>query len=358
MNFLGFDFYGAGNIGDDLMVDGFLAQGGRELALVGSVPRAVGPLQRRAPEVQWFQDSPAERRRRLAGVRHWIGVGGTPFQATSGTWLLDQIEQDLTHLPREARATMCGVGAEEEALRHGEQMTRICARLERISVRDEFSGRIVAQCLPPERRHIVRVGADLAHLSLQRLFPVAPVPGPRRWALGLCYYSESLDAANLDALREMICSCPDRRRVVLIANETRRDFECRVYSRMLGWHWLGGKLPLLRGPRLIRPDYPTGSLEELVSFHGEIETVLSARFHALLAAAWAGCRLVALSRCSKISALAQTLDIPLVPEPFTARALRQALAAARQVPRPRLAQLAAQAKSAVAEILPPPAAGG
>lgn len=351
MNFLGFSFYGAGNIGDDLMLDGFLTQGGSGLHLVGYVPRPVSCLVRRAPDVTWMHDVPGERRQGISTAQRWIGVGDTPFQATSGTWLLDQIADDMAVLPGHAIATMCGVGAESEVMRHRDLVVKICARLDRIATRDAFSAEILLDCLPPEQRSKIRVGSDLAHISLKRLFPSAPDQGPRRHGVGICYYSESINPSNFAALQEMIRSSSRRERMVLIANETRPEFESDIYSRMLGWKWLRNAFPSLLAPRIILPPYQEGGLEELVGFYADIETVLSSRYHSLLTAAWAGCRLAALSRSSKIVALAKELDIPLVSEPFTPQAIRTAIQEARVVPRAQLLDLALLAASSVHDTL-------
>jgi hypothetical protein len=80
-NLLGFDFYGTGNIGDELMLDGLPGAGGAADAIplqcVIRDERRITTLARRFPAVQWTS---AEEKR----YRKWMGVGSTPIQCTVG----------------------------------------------------------------------------------------------------------------------------------------------------------------------------------------------------------------------------------------------------------------------------------
>jgi polysaccharide pyruvyl transferase WcaK-like protein len=57
-------------------------------------------------------------------------------------------------------------------------------------------------------------------------------------------------------------------------------------------------------------------MEELIGHFNEYDLVLSSRFHALLTAAWFRCRVIALSLSSKISQLAEELDVEMIEPDF------------------------------------------
>src|ERR1700761_6297644 len=95
---LGFDFYGSGNIGDDLMLAGFL-QGLSQVgsawpALHGRSRFPLGTQQTRFPEITWV-DTAAAARKPADPEACWAGVGDTPFQLTSGPWFLEYSLEEL-----------------------------------------------------------------------------------------------------------------------------------------------------------------------------------------------------------------------------------------------------------------------
>src|ERR1044071_3659612 len=81
---LGHHFYGAGNLGDDFMLAGFLGAM-RTLAPSASftccVPFALEPLRTRFPSIEWQVYDEAVRARCIAQCDVWLGLGGSPFQS-------------------------------------------------------------------------------------------------------------------------------------------------------------------------------------------------------------------------------------------------------------------------------------
>jgi polysaccharide pyruvyl transferase WcaK-like protein len=91
---IGFNFYGAGNIGDDLMLFGFLQamqQRGDRISLTCCSPYSLAPLRRRFPQIDWRPDTEAEREEAMRHADIWLGVGATTFQLKSGQWQRDHL---------------------------------------------------------------------------------------------------------------------------------------------------------------------------------------------------------------------------------------------------------------------------
>src|SRR5207253_2167970 len=114
----------------------------------------------------------------------------------------------------------------------------------------------------------------------------------------------------------------------------RWDFERAVFMKLKDTHQgLSSKAILLV------PDYQHGSLADLVTPIQHCRVVLSARYHGLLAASWAGCRVGGIARSSKIRSLSQDLGIPYIDRPVTLTNLRKLKNDAMPVPRERLLAL-------------------
>jgi hypothetical protein len=347
---MGFDYCGAGNIGDDLMIGGFL----RALERLGLADRMElfsfcygdpASQRRRFPQVNWI-----DRRERenwinnpvLRGVDCWAGVADTPMQATGGMWLIDRMFADLPHLPRFAQKLLISVGAETEALPLRARLGRIVEMFERISTRDEMSlGVFHGLGANPSR---CRAGADLAHLTLQEIAGKAPAPPAREFDLGIIVAGDTLSAPDVDVIGDFILQAPAR--VAFIANETRlqKNFERGIHARLVERH--GRRM--LDAAELIVPDYEQDSVAHLAAPVSRCRVVLSSRYHGALAAAWMGCDLGIIARSSKVLAAATDLQVPFISPPLSLAGLQGLLAQAIPV-RPRvLADLAEKAVEGVA----------
>src|ERR1035438_2265954 len=93
---LGHHFFGAGNLGDDFMLAGFLsALGGRAARLTCCVPRPAGPLARRFPGIDWLPYDDSTRRACIENCDAWLGLGGSPWQAAVSSWFADHLAAEL-----------------------------------------------------------------------------------------------------------------------------------------------------------------------------------------------------------------------------------------------------------------------
>lgn len=340
---LGFDFYGSGNIGDDLTLGGFAAALPASGLTVAGFPAFDPSTQaRRFPMIEWHPGARGDRARILAAHDCWAGVGDTPFQLSSGCGMLEQILADLQACERLAKPMyMLGVGCEREVLADRRAVIEIVRRLEHVWTRDDASRELLVDhgAADPQR---VTAGSDLAHITLQGLFPLRTGRGA---ALGVNYYAESPRRGDAVALRRFLAQVGPRQPVVFFCQETRpKGFDLDAYRRIRGgWRPWRRRLPV----GLQTPDYASGGMPDLVEHFRSYDIVMSSRYHALLAAAWAGCRVVGLGRGSKLEICARELGVPLVTSPFTEPALLQAYAEAQPLPRERLEASADRARKSV-----------
>jgi polysaccharide pyruvyl transferase WcaK-like protein len=317
---IAFDFWGAGNLGDDLMLDGFLrgiehcgvAYEGRLSSLSA---HDIGSQRTRFPRVRWV-DSRNQHTlfEAIARAELLLGVGDTPFQVTCGDWFLRHLSAIMDHLDAGTEAIFIGVGAEEEVLERAPDFVPILQRVSRCSTRDAFSCAVLRR-LSAQAATCLSVGGDLAHISLEQL--AAAVSPNRQFALGVVLGIDTLSGADLGVIRGFLQALPGP--VAFITQDCRDE---------PGWRSaLRAKLI----PR--RPDYAACTVAELVLPFAECATILTSRLHGILAAAWMGCRVAAIGRSSKVIAIAEKLGVPLVKPPLGEEVLRSVMVHAIHVPR-------------------------
>ena len=308
-----FDFYGAGNIGDDLMIDGLR----RAASLLEPRPRIVcacahdiASQRRRIVGVRWLDSAAFDALTPEAGDV-WVGAGGTPFQMTSGDWFLRWLEGKGSQMDGAAHRVLLCVGAEDEIEGEADRFSRIARRFDRISTRDEHAAGVVRSLGVDTGR--VFAGADLADISLAPLTKSST----RRPAfdLGLVALNEGNDAALAETLGAFVAESNGC--ATFIAGDVRglAGFESDL-ARAARTSVASVDAPLLA------PAYAGGSMEDLLVPFTMCERVVSWRYHGLLAAAWLGRRVGAVARSSKVRALAEDLGVPWRPSPVSVDDLR------------------------------------
>jgi len=329
--FLGFDFYGAGNVGDDLMIAGFLKglAAKQNYNLTCCIPpERVYAQKQRFPEIRWISASTEERVSLINRSDLWLGVGGTPFQAVGGKWLLKRIVADYESCPNVPK-WMIGVGCEKEVVNELEFAKYIVDRTERIWSRDNASRSVLLNELEASEDRVLS-GGDLAHIFLEKTMPVSEERDRTGSSLGLIVYGEELSKRDLDAVKSFTAGIRNRFTVTFLANDVRpQKMEHRIYNRIYG----GILSPFRRKPGWFAPDYQAADTTELIRHFLMYDTVLSSRYHGLLAAAWAGCKVAVISRSSKLSFLAAELDVPATSGKLTEGGLLNCLGSAKKVSR-------------------------
>lgn len=295
---LGFHFYGAGNIGDELMLAGFLRflrETGRFPRMTCSTPHDIVSQRHRFPEIEWMAYESELRRSSIRECDVWLGLGDTPFQSDSGMWLLDHIVEEVSMLREYSTAGyMLCVGVNNRAATLMPQAETIMADMRQLWMRDIGSANLLADKFG---WHKLRPASDLAHLyfdspKISRLAGVSEEP------LLMVIASEDIAHLSYQALGKVVMDWPGP--VYWYCQEV-REFACSelyVYARLPD--------EARAKVKLITPDYHGGCMEELIAAFDGAGACLTSRYHSAVGAAWRGLRTAVFSRNDKLaSATAQ-----------------------------------------------------
>lgn len=343
---LGHHFYGAGNLGDDFMLAGFLAAMrtlAPRAAFTCCVPFALDPLRHRFPAIEWLPYEHASRAAAIAACDAWLGLGGSPFQSEQSRWFIDHLIGDAELCTRAGKPMFfLGVGVQSPAELAQPDVRRLCAHAAGIWTRDTASAdRLRALPSPPP----IEAAADLAHIFFRDNPP--PAVSPRRVTLvaNFDYSAWPGQSACLAAIRGLSAS-----EHVWLAQESR---ELPGAERALH-----AALPAADKSRwrLVSPESSaseaTGApLGDVLNRWPSGEWLVTSRYHAALAGAWAGSKIVIIGTNEKLRAAAHTLHVPLISREADEAAVTRALASAAPVPRALLDSLARRAYDATAAVV-------
>lgn len=325
---LGHHFYGAGNLGDDFMLAGFLAALrtlAPEARCTCCVPFPLPPLARRFPTLTWLPYTEADRARAIAGCDVWLGLGGSPFQSAQSRWFLDHLVGDADLCAR-ARKPMyyLGVGVQTAAELAAPDVRRLCAQAAAIWTRDAASADRLQALLPAAR---IAAAADLAHLFFREVPPPAAAPGRVALVANFDYGAWPGQADALRALERL----PATERLWL-AQESRElpGAELCLHAALPNaerarWRLVSPEIP---GPPTVASAEAGAPLTEVLARWPSPEWLLTARYHAALAGAWAGSKIVVLATNEKLRAAAHDIGAPLLPPDADEAAVARAFAAA------------------------------
>lgn len=336
---LGHHFYGAGNLGDDFMLAGFLSAM-RRLApgatFTCCVPFDREPLRRRFPEITWLPCEDAARERAVTESDVWLGLGGSPFQSGRSRWFVDHLAGEAAFCERAGRPMFfLGVGVQDAAEIDDPTVRRICGNAVRIWTRDPASA---ARLQSRGAARSVAAAADLAHLFFRDTPPPPAKAGRVTLVANFDYDAWPGRSACLAAIAGLR---PAER--VWLAQESRELpgaeralFATLPDSEKAGW-------------RLVSPEQPGAPLPRVLDRWPSGEWLVTARYHATLAGAWAGSKTVVIAINEKLRAAAAELNAPIITPDADQDAVGRALAAIVSLPPPR-AQ-ADRAEAACAEFV-------
>jgi hypothetical protein len=340
---IGHHFYGAGNIGDDLMMGGFLAavaRGGRAVELTCASAFDLDSQRLRFPQVTWVPYDGAARERCIEACDVWLGLGDTPFQTAVGNWFYRHLADELDLCRRHGKPMyFLGVGAEHESAVVGNDLAAPVLRAARhVWARDAQSAGWLAAAAGD---HKVTAAADLAHVYLRDRARRPLEPG----MTGLVLNFEDPRLFNPAALLALVEQGPERRAFRWLVQEV------RALAGSETWTYRALSAPLRRRLEVRSPDYARDALDGLLDAWGAPETLITSRYHAAVAGAWWGARVVAVCRSGKVQGWVEQGGATGLAAFDDVTEIRRAAAAARPVPPDRLTALADAAERSVAAFL-------
>lgn len=299
---LGHHFYGAGNLGDDFMLAGFLGAM-RTLEPQASfsccVPFALEPLRQRFPAIEWLPYDTASRERCIAACDIWLGLGGSPFQSAQSRWFVDHLVGEADACARGGKPMFfLGVGVQTAEELESLDIKRICRQAAGIWTRDAASANRIRRLSASPR---VEAAADIAHVFFRELHPPAAKPGRVTLVANFDFGTWPGQSAALASVEKLGPS--DR---VWLAQESRELpgaeralFAALPASRQFRWN-------------LVSPESAGDPLSHVISRWPSGEWLLTARYHAALAGAWAGSKVVVIATNEKLRAAARELRAPVI----------------------------------------------
>jgi polysaccharide pyruvyl transferase WcaK-like protein len=331
---LGHHFYGAGNLGDDFMLAGFL-RALRTLRpdarLTANIPFPLAAVRARTSEVDWQPYELALRQRNIQSCDAWLGLGGSPFQSALSRWFIDHLVADAEI----CRATgkpmyFLGVGVQGGHELDVPEVRQLCGQAAAIWTRDSASAAQLRQL--PEIGPVA-AAADLAHIFFQQTPPPRAQAGRVTLVPNFDYGVWTGRDACLRAVNQL-----DPAACVWLAQESRElpGAEITLHAAL--------PEPECSKWQLVSPDVAGAPLAEVLDRWPSGEWLITSRFHAAIAGAWAGSKVVVIGINEKLRSIARDLDAPLIEPDADEPTVLQALRSARPSPRPAtLAQQAWQA---------------
>lgn len=326
--FIDFHFYGTGNIGDDLMLDGFLQALSTDNEINCLSVGDIKSQKLRFPRVNFESYSLQKRIEYFELSDLIIGVGDTPFQVSCGKWMLNHMNTAVDISGNKHKIYLIAVGAEKEVLKQKAIVKKIIDSCANITTRDSVSADIL-RTLSNDK---IFDGSDLANISLKLLSERIHEQDMRSVDYAICYADESPRFWDLYQIKKFALRENKKKKITFFANDIRdyKNFETGIFNTLFNKNLLKKENNI----DLYKPNYTTGSLKELIEHFKNYKTVISSRYHVILTASWMGCKVVALGRrSSKIKSLAKELNIPFVSKPFTQKKIENAIIQATVVER-------------------------
>lgn len=345
---LGHHFYGAGNVGDDFMLAGFL-EAMRALEPHGQftacVPFALDPLRLRFPEVDWKPYTNEARDAAIAQSDVWLGLGGSPFQSAQSRWFIEHLLGDAARCARLGKPMYyLGIGVQTEAEVRVSEVGALCAQALAIWTRDAASAERIGAL---RTSTAVRSASDIAHVFFRRSAVPAAVDGRVSLVANFDYQqwpgcNACLEAIDLLQPAERVWLAQESRE---LPGGERTLFAALAPSDRSKWRLTIADSPSARSTAERRG----GPISEILHNWPSAEWLISSRFHAVLAGAWAGSKIVVIAVNEKLAEVARELGTPTISPDASLAEVRRSLGDSHAIAKP--VKQAEQAFTACAEFV-------
>jgi hypothetical protein len=295
---IGHHYFGAGNMGDDLTLEGFSESLGArrdDFVFTCCIPHRIETQIKRFPWIKWLPLTPEARINAIRSADSWLGLGGTPFQTDSGMYMVEHLSQELHFCDVENKPMyFLGVGVNNLEATEVPAIQRVVNSANHIWTRDEASAKMLRAI---SHQANVTKGADLAncylsHYSTQGLSK----------ALGICLNFESSDLFNVRAI-EALCDFTDGEWLA-------QDDRIFNWNERTLWNSISSKVTDRWKLRIC--DYSAPSVARLFADWPPLGSLITSRYHAALYYAWCGASIALVNRNAKLRALADDLGLPSV----------------------------------------------
>ena len=328
---IGHHFFGAGNVGDDLMMAGFLLALKRYMPgvrLTCCTPHDRSSQALRFPEVEWLPYERAIREQCVRSCDVWLGLGDSPFHAEIGSWFLDHLIQEMMICHRFSKPMFfLGVGVNDAQALKRPQTRAIAEYAEHIWTRDQSSAAGLATICGWEK---ITAGADLSHIYLRehRFEAIS------NNAIAFVLNFEDQSAFSEEALCRLIAQTGEWRYMWLV-----QEVRSLPGSELDIYHQLSPSCQAQL--ELCVPDYKGASISGLLAAWGSPPTVIvTSRYHGAVTGAWMGSRVVVVTRNFKVQGVVSQLGLPSIPAFTSVPSIMEGIQASRSVPRSTLDALA------------------
>ena len=335
---IGHHFYGSGNLGDDLMLDGFLSQfNSTEATFSCCTPYKSSQLENRFPQVNWLPYTIEERLKAIQASDIWLGLGGSPFQNSVSTWFTDHliVEANLCNTCSIPMLYL-GIGAQESDAFKDPRLIEVFTLSKHIWTRDEETfDKLLKHGLPTQS---VSIGSDLAHIC----FSIHTLSSIKSQQIAATLNFDYLDWEGLLPTLQSLENSSYKEKIWLI-QETRnlKGSEQDLYKLLP---------PILQ--KSWKPqfaDIPYKSMKEVLGNWPASEWVITSRYHTTLASAWAGSKTVVLAINDKLKNAAYDCDYPYLEKKANPREIIKALENSEPAKLAKMLSHASVAKKAVNE---------
>jgi polysaccharide pyruvyl transferase WcaK-like protein len=336
---IGHHFFGSGNIGDDLMLAGFL-EGikASTINLTCCIPHPIENVAKRFPSIKWQTYTPENRSQAIRQCDLWLGLGGSPFQSTVSDWFISHLESEYNYCQLYNKPmAFIGIGSQDAQAFDHPMLQKVFASAVAIWTRDSLTYNTLKRTNFSNKCYL---SSDLAHIYLNKHSLGPRIKGQLAVALNFDYQ----DWPNLTQTIAALSSLPLNEQLWLIQ-------ETRPLPGSEQWLYLRMPPDLQKKWRTFKLDELGQNLDIITSKWPSSEWLVSSRFHTTLVAAWAGTKCVVINTNTKLLSVALEYGYQALNPDSTAEEFIDALQLAKAPPLKLMQEKAVLAQKSVDQLI-------